>query len=86
MWFYACSSNILLDDHFTAKISDFGFALHLPQVQQNKTMVTAPLIARTEGYFPPEITSGKFSDKSDVYSYGVVRHLLMRNNGIIAML
>ena len=63
----------MLDEHFTAKISDFGFSIYLPQIQQNKTMVTALLIARTEGYFPPELTSGKFSDKSDVFSYGVVR-------------
>lgn len=53
-------------------MSDFGFAIDLSQIKENKTMVTAPVIARTEGYFPPEFTTGKFSDKSDVYSYGVV--------------
>uniref|UniRef100_A0A1X7VW77 Protein kinase domain-containing protein n=2 Tax=Amphimedon queenslandica TaxID=400682 RepID=A0A1X7VW77_AMPQE len=65
------SSNILLDSSFNAKISDFGFAIDLPKVIDNKTTVTAPVTARTEGYFPPEITSGKFFDKSDVYSHGV---------------
>ena len=66
------SSNVLLDKNYVAKLSDFGLALDLPNVPENKTLVTAPLIARTEGYFPPELTSGKFSQKSDVFSYGVV--------------
>ena len=35
-------------------------------------VVTAPIVARSEGYFPPELLSGEFSVKSDVYSYGVV--------------
>lgn len=61
-----------MDEYYSAKISDFGFAIDLPQIKENKKMVTAPVIARTEGYFPPELTTGKFSDKSDVYSYGVV--------------
>ena len=65
--------NILLDKHYVAKLSDFGFAIDLPKVEEGKTLVTAPLIARSEGYFPPELMNGKFSPKSDVFSYGVVR-------------
>jgi serine/threonine protein kinase len=66
------SSNILLDEHYTAKLSDFGFALDLSFITEDKTLVTAPMIARTEGYVPPKQTSGKFSSKSDVFIYGVV--------------
>ena len=61
-----------MDENYVAKLCDFGVAVDLPQIKEGMTMVTAPLIARTEGYFPPELTSGKFSPKSDVYSYGVV--------------
>lgn len=44
----------------------------MPQSQPGKTLVTAPLIARTSGYMPPEIQGAKFSPKSDMYSYGIV--------------
>ena len=37
-----------------------------------KTVFSASCIARSEGYFPSEVTSGHFSDRSDVYSFGVV--------------
>ena len=64
--------NILLDDHFSAKLCDFGLSVDLPKVTDGRTVVTAPMIARSEGYFPPELTNGVFSPKSDMYSYGVV--------------
>ena len=69
---YRSSSNILLDGHFIAKLGDFGFCIDLPETSEGRTFVTAPLLARTQGYYAPEICNGKISLKSDVYSYGVV--------------
>ena len=69
------SLNILLA-HDTAKLGDFGFALDMPakhaEDHTTATLVTAPMLAQTNGYSPPEIQSGKISPKSDVYSYGIV--------------
>lgn len=56
----------------SAKLADFGFAIELPGLSHGKTMFTATCIAHTDGYFPSEISSGHFSDRSDVYCYGVV--------------
>ena len=68
------SLNILLDQGGErAKLGDFGFALDMPQHECGRTLVTAPIIAQTNGYSPPEVQSGKFSPKSDMYSYGIVR-------------
>ena len=46
-------------------------------VVQGRTLVTATTIAKTEGYFPPERNEGRYSHKSDVYSYGVVSQKLV---------
>jgi len=65
------------DQSFTAKLGDFAFALEMPKHQAGRTLVTAPHIARTDGYCPPELLHGKISPKSDVFSYGVVSQFFL---------
>ncbi|KDP22153.1 hypothetical protein JCGZ_25984 [Jatropha curcas] len=64
--------NILLDDNFNPKVSDFGLA-KLCSLGQSSVSMTA---ARgTMGYIAPEVFSrnfGNVSYKSDVYSFGMV--------------
>ncbi|KAK6938437.1 S-locus glycoprotein domain [Dillenia turbinata] len=61
--------NILLHDHFQAKISDFGLS-KLLSPEQSSLFTT---MRGTRGYLAPEwLTSSAISEKTDVYSYGMV--------------
>ncbi|KAK7277901.1 hypothetical protein RJT34_22920 [Clitoria ternatea] len=64
------SNNVLLDQNFRAKVSDFGLA-KMGSEKRNGQVSTRVL--GTTGYLAPEYAStGKLTTKSDVYSYGVV--------------
>ena len=65
-------TNILLDQHMSAKLGDFGFAQEVPQLVGGHSVITAAVVARSLGYSPPEMDLCHVSPKSDVYSYGVV--------------
>ncbi|KAL8550887.1 hypothetical protein ACS0TY_000097 [Phlomoides rotata] len=71
--------NILLDDNFTPKVTDFGLAKFF---STDKTVVTMTAIRGTIGYVAPELINrgfGEVSYKADVYSYGM---LLMEMVGL----
>ncbi|RYR51093.1 hypothetical protein Ahy_A06g026157 [Arachis hypogaea] len=64
------SANILLDNDFNPKLSDFGLA-KLGPVGDNTHVSTR--VMGTYGYCAPEYAmSGKLTLKSDIYSFGVV--------------
>lgn len=64
------SANILLDNDFNPKLSDFGLA-RLGPVGDNTHVSTR--VMGTYGYCAPDYAmSGKLTIKSDIYSFGVV--------------
>ncbi|XP_066322904.1 receptor-like serine/threonine-protein kinase ALE2 isoform X2 [Miscanthus floridulus] len=63
------ASNILLEEDFTPKVTDFGLA----REASNATQPISTRVMGTFGYVAPEYAmTGHLLVKSDVYSYGVV--------------
>ncbi|XP_039048455.1 probable serine/threonine-protein kinase PBL17 [Hibiscus syriacus] len=64
------TSNILLDENFNAKLSDFGLAKD--GAMGDQTHVSTRVMG-THGYAAPEyILTGHLTARSDVYGFGVV--------------
>ncbi|PNY03173.1 receptor-like protein kinase [Trifolium pratense] len=64
--------NVLIDDSFIPKITDFGLA---KICSKNQSIVSMTAARGTLGYMAPEVFSrnfGNVSYKSDIYSYGML--------------
>ncbi|XP_016446543.1 non-functional pseudokinase ZED1 isoform X1 [Nicotiana tabacum] len=72
--------NIILDHHCVPKLFDFSFVISLPpgELQVEDDLIWIP------GYFDPEYQSSRFvTQKTDVYSFGVLLLVLLNGQGPI---
>nr|XP_011466400.1 PREDICTED: probable LRR receptor-like serine/threonine-protein kinase At1g06840 [Fragaria vesca subsp. vesca] len=69
------ATNILLDSNYTAKVADFGLSRLAPVQDDEGTGpgYVSTVVRGTPGYLDPEyFLTSQLTDKSDVYSLGIV--------------
>ncbi|XP_010500770.1 PREDICTED: probable LRR receptor-like serine/threonine-protein kinase At1g51810 [Camelina sativa] len=75
------TTNILLNEHFQAKLADFGLSRSFPI--EGETHVST-VVAGTIGYLDPEYyRTNWLTEKSDVYSFGIVILEIVTNQPVI---
>ncbi|KAL2968272.1 hypothetical protein AAZX31_15G021100 [Glycine max] len=76
------STNILLNEHFQAKLSDFGLSKAIPTDGESHV---STVVAGTPGYLDPHChISSRLTQKSDVFSFGVVLLEIITNQPVMA--
>ncbi|XP_061061640.1 interleukin-1 receptor-associated kinase 3 [Eubalaena glacialis] len=68
------SANILLDDQFQPKLTDFAMAHIRPHLEPQSSVISMTSSSSKHLWYMPEeyIRQGKLSVKTDVYSFGIV--------------
>ncbi|CAA7032175.1 unnamed protein product [Microthlaspi erraticum] len=77
------TANILLDEHFKAKLADCGLSRSFQSGGETRD-ASATAVVGTLGYLDPEYyRTSRLSEKSDVYSFGIVLLEMITNQPVI---